>query len=154
MRPDLAILIALVGVFCIVVGIGWMRGDHGSRLSRVAISFTNSSYSMPRDAVYGFVPAGVAVVLIAAGMLLSHRASIIALYVAMPIAGIAIAFTWHPPEAMKPGWVRAEEAIGKRSKRMDAWDRGLTVLAAIGLVVTAVVFTILIVEGPPASLGF
>jgi len=140
-------LVTAAGLF---LGIGalWPASDRDGRFWRaLRISGSVRTASTPRDAIYGFIPAGLACLVVAAGVVAGRRAHVVMLVVACGLGYLAVWLALHPPERLKPRWVVDAESSGRRSARMDRWDRNLCYAAAFGITVILVAYGSLLLAG-------
>jgi hypothetical protein len=136
------------GVLILSMGVLWRASDREGRIwhgVRVGGSFRTAG--APRDAIYGSIPAGLACLALAAGILAGPKPTAVALIVASGLGYLALWLTLHPPARLKPRWVLDAEQSGRRSVRMDRWDRGLCVAGAIAITVLLVCYGSLFIAG-------
>ena len=144
MSPALSALIVAVGSFYFVMGVAWIGSDRSTAIARfVRTAFLYTPPWVPRDAILGFVPAGIGLSAVGVGSAIGRDALLLSLYAGGVMGLVACWLCWTAPWFLKPAWVREEEASGVRSVRMDRWDRGLTVAFAIMIVLFMVLVSVL-----------
>lgn len=144
---------AVLGCFAgavvfLAMGGMWPASDREGRLWRaVRAGGSLRTARAPRDAIYGYLPSGLACLAMAAGFLAGPKATAVALVVACGLGYLAIWLTWRPPARLKPQWVLYAEQSGRRSVRMDRWDRGLCVAGVVAITVLLACYLSLLIAG-------
>jgi hypothetical protein len=149
MSRDAAAVLGLLAfaAFFLAWGAAWPASDREGRMWRAVRVAGSMPVRGPRDAIYGFIPAGLACLALVGGFLAGRSAFFVGFFTACGLGYLAIWLTWCPPARLKPSWVVAEEERGSRSVRMDRWDRGLCIAAALGITVMIVCVVFLLVVG-------
>jgi hypothetical protein len=149
--PAVLIFLAVAAWF-LWIGALWPGTDREGRVWRAVRAVgSEPSFRAPRDAVYGFIPAGLGFVARASAFLIGGAAAMVCFFVAGGFGYVAIWFAWRPPARLKPNWIIVAEQSGRRPVRMDAWGRGLCIIGMIWITVGLVSLSLAFMGSPVSA---